>query len=50
MQKALGEKLVADVKPQVEANLRTLDQAMAKRLGITPAANPPPAAAPAPGK
>lgn len=46
MQKALGEKLVADVKPQVETNLRALDQTMAKRLGITPPANP----APAPGK
>jgi hypothetical protein len=50
MQKALGEKLVADVKPQVETNLRALDQTMAKRIGITPSANTAPAAAPAPGK
>jgi uncharacterized protein len=36
MQKALGEKLVADVKPQVETSLKALDQTMAKRLGISP--------------
>ena len=41
MQKALGEKLVADVKPQVETSLKALDQAMAKRLGTSP---PPPGA------
>ena len=51
MQKALGEKLVADVKPQVETRLKAMDQSMAKRLGITaPAAAPSPAPAPAPGK
>jgi uncharacterized protein len=38
MQKALGEKLVAEVKPDVEGRLKTLDAAMAKRLGITPGA------------
>lgn len=38
MQKALGEKLVAEVKPDVEARLKTLDATMAKRLGLTPAA------------
>ena len=45
MQKALGEKLVADVKPQVETSLKALDQTMAKRLGISP----PPAGASGPG-
>lgn len=45
MQKALGEKLVADVKPQVETRLKALDQAMGKRLGL-----PAPGAASAPGK
>ena len=45
MQRALGEKLVADVKPQVETRLKAMDQAMAKRLGITA-----PASAPAAGK
>lgn len=34
MQKALGEKLVADVKPQMEIKLKALDQTMAKRLGL----------------
>ena len=47
MQKALGEKLVADVRPQVEANLRALDQSLAKRLGIGP---PTGASAPATGR
>jgi hypothetical protein len=46
MQKALGERLVAEVKPQVETSLKALDLAMAKRLGIAPA----PASAPAGGK
>ena len=36
MQKALGEKLVADVKPQMEARLKALDQTMGKRLGLKP--------------
>jgi hypothetical protein len=41
MLKALGEKLGGEVKPVLETHLRALDQAMAKRLGITP----PPASA-----
>lgn len=41
MQKALGERLVADVKPQVEGGLRALDQAMAKRLGLSAPASAP---------
>ena len=46
MQRALGEKLVPEVKDQVEPKVRALDQALARRLGITPA----PASAPANGK
>jgi uncharacterized protein len=38
MQRALGEKLVAEVKPEVEARMKALDATMAKRLGITPGA------------
>lgn len=38
MQKALGEKLVAEVKPEVETRMKALDGAMARRLGITPGA------------
>ena len=41
MQKALGEKLVADVKPQVETRLKALDAALGKRLGLTPPASAP---------
>ncbi|MEP7282073.1 MAG: hypothetical protein ABI696_08855 [Rubrivivax sp.] len=37
MLKALGEKLVGEVKPLVEPRVRALDQTMAKRVGITPA-------------
>ena len=35
MQKALGDKLVADSKDQVEPKLRALDAAFGKRLGVT---------------
>ncbi|MDH5340066.1 MAG: hypothetical protein OEW22_09850 [Rubrivivax sp.] len=34
MQKALGEKLVAEVKDQVEPRVRALDKVMAGKLGI----------------
>jgi hypothetical protein len=39
MQKALADKLVADVKDEVEPKVRSLDVALAKRLGVptTPA-------------
>jgi hypothetical protein len=57
MQKAIGEKLVAETRGDVEVKLRALDQTVAKRLGITgpqgaasgaaPATKP---AAAAPGK
>jgi hypothetical protein len=47
MQKAIGEKLVADTRGQVEAKVRALDQTVARRLGITPAAGAASAARPA---
>ena len=45
MQRAIGEKLIAEARPLVEPKLRALDQSVGKRLGITP-----PAAASAPKK
>lgn len=48
MQRALGEKLVADVKPQLEPRLKALDRSMAGKLGLTETAAP--AAAPAGAK
>lgn len=44
-QKALGEKLVADARPVIDPKVKALDQAIAKRLGITPAAAAPAKAA-----
>lgn len=38
MQKALGEKLVAETRPAVQAKLAVLEQSVSRRLGITPAA------------
>lgn len=38
MQKAIGEKLIADTRGQVEVKVRALDQTVARRLGITPPA------------
>jgi uncharacterized protein len=53
MQRALGEKLVADTRSVIEPRVRTLDQTMAKRLGIGPpagaASGAPAAARPASG-
>jgi uncharacterized protein len=50
MQKAIGEKLVAETRGDVEVKLRALDQSLVKRLGITPpqgaASGAKPAAAP----
>lgn len=37
MQKAIGEKLIADTRGEVETKVRALDQTVARRLGITPA-------------
>jgi hypothetical protein len=34
LQRALVEKLVADTKPQVEPKLRSLEEGIAKRLGV----------------
>lgn len=41
MQRALGEKLVAESREQIETSARALDQSVGKRLGVLP----PPAAA-----
>jgi hypothetical protein len=45
-QKALSEKLAAELRPTIEAKLKTLDQSLAKRLGAAVGA-PAPAGAPA---
>ena len=36
MQRAIGEKLIAETKPQIEPKLRALEQVVSKRLGVTP--------------
>jgi uncharacterized protein len=46
MQRALVEKLVADSKGDIEPKVRTMQQTVAKRLGVTP----PPAAGASGGK
>lgn len=38
MQKALGEKLLPEIRPEIEKRLKALDDTMARRLGIAPAA------------
>jgi len=43
LEKALGEKLVADTKGQVEPRLKALEQAMGKHMGLSAAASAPPA-------
>lgn len=51
MQNALGQKLMAEAGPTLDAKFKTLQQATAKNLGITPKpAASAPAAAPAPKK
>ena len=35
MQKALGDKLVTEMRPTIEPKLRTLEQTVAKRLGVS---------------
>ena len=47
MQKSLIEKLLADTRSLVEPKIATLDQTVAKRLGITPPAAGAPGTAPA---
>jgi hypothetical protein len=37
LQKALGERLVAEVKPEMENRIKALDSVMARRLGLAPA-------------
>ena len=44
MQQALGEKLVADTRPQIEPKVTAMEDAVTKKLGIPPAC----VAAPAP--
>lgn len=38
MQKSLADKLVTEARPQVEPRLRTLEETVARRLGVNPAA------------
>ena len=45
MQRALAERLVSEMRVDIESRARVLEQTVARRLGTTPAA---PAAAPAP--
>lgn len=40
-QKALGEKLAAELRPTIEAKLKTLDQSLTKRLGAAVGASAP---------
>lgn len=47
MQKALNEKLVAEMRPTVEPKVKALEASIAKRLGIQPGAQ---GTAPAPAK
>lgn len=47
MQRVLLEKLVPELKPQVDARLRALDESLARRLGVQPALAQPTGAAPA---
>ena len=50
MQKALVEKLVAETQGAIEPKVKTLEQAIAKRLGLTPAVAPATGAARPPAK
>ena len=36
MQRSIGEKLIAETKPQIEPKLRALEQIVSKRLNLTP--------------
>ena len=38
MQKALGEKLVTEMRPTIDPKVQALEQSIAKRLGVPPAA------------
>ncbi len=50
MQKAIGEKLVAETRGEVEGKVRALDQTLVRRLGITAPAPAASAPRPAPAK
>lgn len=50
MQNALGEKLVADTRGTIEPKVKTLEDTVAKRLGIPPQGAAPAAAAKPPAK
>jgi hypothetical protein len=47
MQQSLGEKLVAETRPQIEPKVKALEEQVGKRLGITNGAAAPAPAAPA---
>jgi hypothetical protein len=47
MQKALGEKLIADTRPSIEPKVRALEQSIGQRLGVAPNQQ---GAAPAPAR
>jgi uncharacterized protein len=47
MQKALGEKLIADTRPAIEPKVRALEQSIGQRLGVAPNQQ---GAAPAPAR
>ena len=38
MQRAIGEKLIAETRGEIESKVRALDQIVARRLGISPPA------------
>jgi len=44
MQRALTQKLIAETRPQIEPKVRALEQAIARRLGLTGAPAAPPRA------
>lgn len=44
MQQSMGEKLVAETRPQIEPKLHALDEQIARRLGMTPQSSGAPAA------
>lgn len=46
MQRALAQKLIAETRPQIEPKVRALEQAIARRLGITARPAQAPASAP----
>jgi hypothetical protein len=49
MQRAMTDKLVNDTRAQIEPKLKTLEQSMAKHLGLPPPTDPPAAPSGGPG-